>query len=84
MEKKLNDSEILFRTIFEQAPIGIAIAKNFHFISNINSEFQRILDRTKEEIESLSWKEVTHPDDLDEDLELFEKFKMEKFQIIQW
>lgn len=75
VSKKLHDSENLFRTIFEQAPIGIAVVNNFNFMSMINNELEKILGRKREEIISLDWKDITHPEDLDEDLKLFKKFK---------
>ena len=35
LEKKLHEQEELFKTIFEQAPVGIAIAKDFNYIGKI-------------------------------------------------
>lgn len=75
MGRKLHDSENLFRTIFEQAPIGIAVVSNFNFASMINEELEKILGRPEKEIISLDWKKITHPDDLEEDLAFFKKFK---------
>ncbi len=75
VSKKLHDSENLFRTIFEQAPIGIAVVDNFYFMSRINKELENILGRQRKEIISLDWKDITHPEDLDEDLQLFKRFK---------
>ena len=72
---RLDASDTLFRTVFEQAPIGIAIGLNYNLISKINSKFESILGRDKKELSELSWVEFTHPDDLEEDLENFRKFK---------
>ncbi|MCE1195354.1 EAL domain-containing protein [bacterium] len=84
--KKLSDKaakdEALYRGIFEQAPIGIAIVKDKAFISrsefsqmNMNPMMEKILNRTNSEIEYLSWVDITHPDDLPADLEKFEQFQ---------
>jgi diguanylate cyclase (GGDEF)-like protein/PAS domain S-box-containing protein len=75
---KLKDSEVLFRTTFEQAPIGIALVSNFNFTNSVNTMFEKILGRKKDDIVSIDWKEITHPEDLDKDLQLFKKFKSGK------
>lgn len=75
LSEKLRENESLFRSVFEQAPVGIALISNHNVITEINSEYQRILGRTKEEIISINWADITHPDDLDDDLMLFEQFK---------
>lgn len=66
---------MLFRTIFEQAPIGIAILRNYNFLSNINTMLEKILGRSKNELSLLSWVDITYPDDLKEELEKFKKLK---------
>jgi diguanylate cyclase (GGDEF)-like protein/PAS domain S-box-containing protein len=67
--RELQASEQRFRTIFEQAPLGIAVIDsvtgNFH---DINPRFAEIAGRSKEEIISSDWKHITHPDDIQEDL----------------
>ncbi|MDD3141067.1 MAG: PAS domain S-box protein [Lachnospiraceae bacterium] len=75
LEQKMNESESLFRTVFEQIQIGIGIIRDDDSISNVNSEFVRMLGRTKKAVICSEWKDFTHPDDLQEDLEAFEKFK---------
>ena len=80
-ELKMKESETLFRTIFEQATIGIAIGRNDNVISSfrdmpsINPMFEKIIGRTREEYENICWTDLTHPDDLSTDLESFRKFK---------
>jgi PAS domain S-box len=81
-ELKLNESETLFRAIFDQATIGIAIGHNDSNITSvfkerpsINPMFEKILGRTKEELANTNWMDITHPADLPADLESFEKFK---------
>ena len=80
--EKTRNSEILFRSIFNQAPIGIAFVSESHFISYnedhipcINPMFEKILGRSKEELDQMDWAEITHPADLDEDLDHFRRFK---------
>jgi len=62
-ETNLADSELRFRTMFEQAPIGIAISKNDDSVY-YNAMFEQITGRKKEEIIASGWESYTHPDDL--------------------
>ncbi len=70
------------RGVFEQAPIGIAIVKDKNFIyqsqsdfMNINPTFEQILGRKGDVLNQTKWTEITHPDDLQADLEKFKEFK---------
>ena len=82
LSEKITKDEALYRGIFEQAPIGIAIVKDKTFVSrsefgymNANPMIEKILKRTGAELEHLSWVDITHPDDLQADLKKFEQFK---------
>ena len=72
-KKKVRHDDVLFRAVFQQAPVGIALAEGFHFLE-VNEEFARILGRTKDSLMGSSWVDITHLDDLEQDLELFESF----------
>ncbi|MDD3350407.1 MAG: PAS domain S-box protein [Eubacteriales bacterium] len=74
ISEKLEKSEALFRTVFEQAPVGIALVDDFHFHSDVNTKLLNILGRTKTELATLNWTEITHPDDLQKDLDQFARF----------
>ncbi|HOP11098.1 MAG TPA: EAL domain-containing protein [Oscillospiraceae bacterium] len=82
LSDKLALDEALYRGVFDQAPIGIAIVNDKSFVtqsefgnSNINSMFERILGRKSGELIHIKWPEITYPDDLKNDLENFERFK---------
>lgn len=68
-EKALSQSELSFRTIFEESPLGIALIDShtgrFH---KINSSYLEILGLSLEEMSQTDWMSVTHPDDVDQDL----------------
>jgi PAS domain S-box-containing protein len=79
-EQKLHSQELTFDTIFQQAPIGITIShaqnpnSNYvEFYHNVNPKAEEILGRSKEEIIALGWEKITHPDDVEEDLENFKR-----------
>lgn len=71
-ERELVESEVRFRAVCERAPVGITVETAEHILY-ANSELANILGMTVSEIESTSWKSYTHPDDLREDIENFEK-----------
>lgn len=63
-------SEQRFRTIFGEAPLGIAVIDSITGkIYEVNSRFAEIAGRTKEEMSTIDWMSITHPDDVQEDLD---------------
>ncbi len=81
-EERLKERETLFRTIFEQATIGISIGHNDKYYMlkgtnepSINPMFERITGRSKEEFAAITWMDMTYPEDLEKDLEKFNQLK---------
>ncbi|MBI5867463.1 MAG: PAS domain S-box protein [candidate division Zixibacteria bacterium] len=66
---KLQESELRFRSIFEQAGLGAAVidSEDGHYL-RINAKYCEIIGYTEEEILGHSFLELTHPDDLEADL----------------
>ena len=64
-EKALRESERRFRAIFDQAPLGIGLfdSRTGHFV-RINSRYCEIAGRTEEEMLTLDYQSITHPEDL--------------------
>jgi PAS domain S-box-containing protein len=86
-EEALRQSEERFRTMFTQAPIGMALIDSLTGqIYESNAKFAQIAGRTTEEMRSLDWMSITHPDDVQADLNNMAKlnageiagFQMEK------
>jgi len=68
-EDALKKSEERFRIMFEQAPLGIALVDSLTgHIYHVNPRFAKIAGRTIKEITVMNWMSITHPDDLQEDL----------------
>lgn len=65
LAQELQSSELHFRTLFEEAPLGIAIINSLtgHFV-DINPRFMEIVGRTKAEVLDSDWMHITHPDDI--------------------
>jgi PAS domain S-box-containing protein/putative nucleotidyltransferase with HDIG domain len=69
-EDALAASESRLKTIFENAPSGIALIDSLTGrICEANPAYARIAGRTIEEICELDWMSITHPDDLQADLD---------------
>jgi PAS domain S-box-containing protein len=66
-------SEQRFRGYFELSVVGLAITKLDKGIVEANDHFCELLGYSREEILKKTWVELTHPDDLRADLQLFER-----------
>jgi PAS domain S-box-containing protein len=69
IENSLRESEKRFRAIFEDSPLGVALVESVSGkICEVNQMFANIVGRTRNEMTSLDWISITHPDDLEVDL----------------
>jgi PAS domain S-box-containing protein len=59
----LNQSEARFRTIFEQANLGIKLIDSKGRILESNPAFQKMLGYSAEELREMTYTNLTHPDD---------------------
>lgn len=59
-----------FRQLFEHAPMGIALIDSFSGrIVDLNQRFAEITGRTRRELANIDWQQITHPDDVQTDLD---------------
>jgi len=71
---ELKESEERFKAIFNDAPMGISLVDSLTGeIYNVNPMFARIAGRTIEEITNINWMSITHPDDIQLDLDNMSK-----------
>ena len=63
-EATLQASEERFRATFEQSAVGIAYCTLEGFFNWTNQKFCDIVGYTQEELSSLTYADITHPDDL--------------------
>jgi PAS domain S-box-containing protein len=66
----LQESESRFRTIFEQAAVGMADSSLDARFIRVNQRFCEIMGYSQDELLGLTFREITHPDDLAQDAEL--------------
>ncbi|MEN6319713.1 MAG: PAS domain S-box protein [Syntrophaceae bacterium] len=65
IEKELKESELRYRTIFENTGTATIIVNEDSTIVLVNREFERLLDYTRSEIEGKKyWKELVFEDDI--------------------
>src|SRR5918997_5334082 len=63
-EEALREARDRFRGIFENAPIGVAMVTLEGRYLQVNHSLCGILGYSEEELQALTWQEITHPDDL--------------------
>lgn len=80
MEIRIKKAAEVSQTLFNQVPVGIRIANNGRYIKLVdntepifNPMFEKITGRSSEELSKINWMEYTYPDDLQKELEDFEK-----------
>jgi len=74
-EESLRTSEKRFRSIFEHAPIGMAmLSLDGHWLS-VNNAACDILGYDRRELESMTFQDITFPDDLDDNLDNMQLLK---------
>jgi len=84
VEEALRESEERFKTIFKQAPLGIALIDSLTGrIHEVNPRFAEIAGRSMEEVMSIDWMQITHPDDVQADLDKMALFNSEKINGFQ-
>jgi PAS domain S-box-containing protein len=70
VESQLRESEERFRLIFDEAPIGMALVTLDGSFVRLNRAFCEIVGYPAEELERLRFADITHPDDISDDLAL--------------
>jgi PAS domain S-box-containing protein len=72
-EEALRISEEHFRLAFEEAPNGIAIVGIDNRLLKVNKAFSDMLGYTGEELAKLTFIDITHPEDIQKDVQFAEK-----------
>jgi PAS domain S-box-containing protein/putative nucleotidyltransferase with HDIG domain len=72
-EGALRESEESFRRVFEEGPLGICMAGPDFRFTKVNEAFCRMLGYTPQELALLTFKDITHPEHLTQDIESVNK-----------
>jgi PAS domain S-box-containing protein len=86
MEETLREGRENFQSYFNMSTVGMCVTSPDMKWIETNGRLRQMLGYTGEELENLTWKDLSHPDDLDQDLPLFnqvlnnqrDSYKMEK------
>ncbi|HEY1245230.1 MAG TPA: PAS domain S-box protein, partial [Hyphomicrobiaceae bacterium] len=71
--RALADSEARFRATFENAAVGVALVSTEGSILRANKSFARMLGYSVEELTTRTFQDLTHPDDLADNLSVLNK-----------
>ena len=72
-DEALRESEERFRKIFEEGPLGMAIVDLDCRFASVNGALCRMLGYAEQELTGLAFPEITHPEDIERDLQLSAK-----------
>ena len=81
LTQQLDEKTVSLDVLLKRAPIGIAISNindpghSEKRVIRVNEMFEKITGRTKKDLAKYGWGSLTHPEDLDAELELFKQLK---------
>ena len=77
-EATLRESEERFRRVFEEGPLGLALVGRDYRFLKVNGALCEMLGYSEKELLQMSFRDITHPDDLGANVKLADKlFKRE-------
>jgi polar amino acid transport system substrate-binding protein len=72
-QARLKKTEERFRGYFEHSQVGMTVTSQEKGWIEVNNQLQQMLGYSLDELRQMTWAELTHPDDLKEDLKNFEQ-----------
>ena len=63
-QEKIISSQERFRTVFNQAAVGVAIVSKEGFFLELNDKLCKIIGYTRDELTKMTFRDITHPADL--------------------
>jgi two-component system, cell cycle sensor histidine kinase and response regulator CckA len=82
--RMVRDGDRRFQTIFDAAPMGIVQCDMEGRVLETNPAVQRMLGYSREELRGMHFREFTHSEDVQKDLELFQELvdgKLESYEL---
>ena len=83
-EKSLKESEEQFRATFDEAGIGMAIVNPTGSLIKVNNAMVEMLGYSNDELTKMTFKDITHPNDIEKDISLGSELfagKRNKYQL---
>ncbi|MCX6020209.1 MAG: PAS domain S-box protein, partial [Chloroflexi bacterium] len=74
-EEALRQSEERFRKVFESGPVGMALVGTDYRFVKVNAALCEMVGYAEPELTTLTFPDITHPDDLDADLDLVRRLE---------
>ena len=74
-ERALRESEARFRKVFDEGPLGITIIDLDYRYVKVNPMFCRMVGYTEQELATLTFPEITHPEDIERNLEIAHRLR---------
>jgi two-component system, cell cycle sensor histidine kinase and response regulator CckA len=74
-DEKLRESEERFRKIFEETTLGIVTVLPSFIFEKVNPAFCRMLGYTEDELKTMKFMDITHPDYIGHDIEYVKKVR---------
>ena len=71
--ERVADGDLLWRLTLQHSPVGMSLVTPEGRFIAVNDAFCTMLGYSSETVRSLTFQEITHPDDLDDDVELLEE-----------
>lgn len=84
LEESLRESEILFRTVFDRAGVGMVLADRAGRLRQTNPAFQEMLGYSATELNTMAWTALLHSEDVRIDGNLYAELiagKRDSYQI---
>lgn len=75
VNEALRTSESLFRSLFEQAGVGITLTELDGSYARVNARFAAIVGYSPEELGKLSFQRITYPDDLADSIDMMRRLE---------
>lgn len=84
IETALRESRESFRGYFEMGSVGMCVTSPEKGWVEVNDRMCEMLGYNRDELAQRTWAELTHPDDLDADVEFFEQMLEGRLDRYQW
>jgi diguanylate cyclase len=83
-QDSIDQAKNKFKSVFENAGVGIALVNPGGGWLQVNSELCKIVDYSQAELINLTFQDITHPEDLNTDLNLLDQLvadKIDRYQL---